>query len=179
MKFCRYIVIILTLAQGPLSAEPVYNPVVPVGGGNDLGQVFDHALNQVKDRAVEAVLAAMSFLGVNYRYGGGNYSDGFDCSGFTKYIFDIALGIKLPHSAHDQANLEVLQVVDRNNLQPGDLVFFNTMRQAFSHVGIYMGGNRFIHAPRKGKRVRIEDMGQAYWTSRFNGARRIDQDVPL
>lgn len=178
MKFCRYIVVIFSLAHISLSAEPVNKQVVNVGAGA-LGQVFDQALNQVKDNAAEAVLAAMSFLGVNYRYGRGSYSDGFDCSGFTKYIFDIALGIKLPRSAHEQANLDALQVIDRNNLQPGDLVFFNTMRQAFSHVGIYMGGNRFIHAPRKGSHVRIEDMGQAYWTSRFNGARRIEQDVPL
>lgn len=174
MKFCRYIIIFLWVFQGSAYAEPI----APASENLSITDTFEQALGQVKNQATEAVLAAVSFLGVGYRYGG-HGSDGFDCSGFTKYIFDIALGIKLPHNAQEQANLNLLQVVDRGNLQPGDLVFFNTMRQAFSHVGIYMGGNRFIHAPRKGKRVRIEDMGQAYWTSRFNGARRIDLDVPL
>ena len=175
MKFFRYIIVLLCFFQGGVYAKPIN----PGSENTSIAETFEHALVDVKNQASEAVLAAVGFLGVNYRYGGVNYRDGFDCSGFTKYIFDIALGIKLPHNAQEQANLNALQVVDRSNLQPGDLVFFNTMRHAFSHVGIYIGGNKFIHAPRRGARVRIDDMSQAYWLSRFNGARRIDQDVPL
>jgi cell wall-associated NlpC family hydrolase len=64
--------------------------------------------------------------------------------------------------------------VERNELQPGDLVFFNTMRRAFSHVGIYLGNGQFIHAPRAGGRVRVEDIRDSYWSKRYNGARRVD-----
>jgi cell wall-associated NlpC family hydrolase len=80
----------------------------------------------------------------------------------------------LPRRAEEQA--KATQVIDREELKPGDLVFFNTMRRAFSHVGIYVGDGQFIHAPRAGKSVKVEDMRSAYWQKRFNGARRLAQD---
>ncbi len=129
-------------------------------------------LQQVRDVASEMVLSAMNFLGVPYRRGGSSADSGFDCSGFTRYVFEHSLGLILPRRADEQAQQPGLAQVLREELRPGDLVFFNTMRRAFSHVGIYVGDGKFIHAPRSGGEVRIEDMRQAYWTKRYNGARR-------
>ena len=117
------------------------------------------------------VVAAMGFLGVPYRRGG-NDEDGFDCSGFTRHLFETRLGLRLPRRADEQAHSPDLVAVARNELQPGDLVFFNTLRRTFSHVGIYIGDGRFIHAPRPGAEVRLESMRVAYWSTRFTGARR-------
>lgn len=124
------------------------------------------------DAAAQAVVTAMSFLGVNYRRGGSSIDEGFDCSGFTRHVFDAALGVGLPRRAEEQARAPGLVPVPRSELRPGDLVFFNTLRRAFSHVGIYVGEGKFIHAPRSGAQVRIEDMRISYWSQRFNGARR-------
>lgn len=128
----------------------------------------------VQDAAAQAVVTAMSFLGVSYRRGGSSIDEGFDCSGFTRHVFDTALGIGLPRRAEEQARAPGLVPVPRNELRPGDLVFFNTLRRAYSHVGIYVGEGKFIHAPRSGSQVRIEDMHMRYWSQRYNGARRAE-----
>lgn len=130
-------------------------------------------VRQVRDTASDLVLSAMNFLGVPYRRGGQSEA-GFDCSGFTRHIFEMSLGKVLPRRADEQARDSSLAVVGREELKPGDLVFFNTMKHAFSHVGIYVGEGKFIHSPRTGGEVRIEDMREAYWAKRFNGARRAD-----
>ncbi len=96
---------------------------------------------------------------------------GFDCSGFVKAMFEQTVGLALPRNAAQQA--AATQTIDRAELRPGDLVFFNTMRRAFSHVGIYVGNGKFIHSPKPGAEVRVEDMGVAYWAGRFDGARRV------
>lgn len=129
-------------------------------------------LGQVRERAAEMVLTALNFVGVQYTRGGNSQQTGFDCSGFTRFVFDSSLGLMLPRRADEQAAAPGLIEVQRADLQPGDLVFFNTLQRTFSHVGIYIGDNRFVHAPRPGSEVRIEDMGYAYWKSRFTGARR-------
>jgi cell wall-associated NlpC family hydrolase len=87
-------------------------------------------------------------------------------------IFRQSLGILLPRRAEEQAHEPSLAPVQRHQLAPGDLVFFNTRRRTFSHVGVYMGQGKFIHAPRTGAVVRIENMGLAYWAERYTGARR-------
>jgi cell wall-associated NlpC family hydrolase len=125
----------------------------------------------VRDRASDLVLAALHFIDVPYRRGGSG-EHGFDCSGFTRHIFDVAMGLVLPRRADDQARAPQLREVHREHLQPGDLVFFNTLQRTFSHVGIYVGDGRFIHAPRTGSAVRIESMSSAYWARRYTGARR-------
>jgi cell wall-associated NlpC family hydrolase len=134
-------------------------------------------VRQVRDRASEMVVSAMHFLGVPYRRGGNSEEDGFDCSGFTRHVFEHSIGLVLPRRADEQARLGLLQQVRREELKPGDLVFFNTMRRAFSHVGIYVGDGKFIHAPRSGAKVRVEDMRTAYWQKRYNGARRAPNAV--
>lgn len=116
---------------------------------------------------------ALDFIGIRYKRGGSSPETGFDCSGFVSYIYNETLGLVLPHNA--KAISEEGERVEKTDLKPGDLVFFNTMRRAFSHVGIYLGDNLFVHAPRSGARVRIEDMTDRYWSRRFNGARRVQQ----
>ena len=126
---------------------------------------------QLSQKASDLVVNAMGFLGVPYRRGGNTAEKGFDCSGFVRAMFEQTVGMVLPRRAREQA--EATQPIDPNDLQPGDLVFFNTMRQKFSHVGIYLGDHKFIHSPKPGERVRVDDMRQAYWERRFTGARRV------
>ena len=132
-----------------------------------LGQVRQN----VSNGASELVLTAMGFLGVPYRRGGNNAESGFDCSGFVKAMYQKTVGLVLPRRADQQA--AATSKIDKDELQPGDLVFFNTMKRAFSHVGIYVGDGKFIHSPKPGAQVRVEDMGQRYWQRRFDGARRV------
>lgn len=125
----------------------------------------------VTERASDLVVNAMGFIGVPYRRGGSS-ENGVDCSGFVRTIYEQTVGLLLPRRANEQA--AATQKIDRSELKPGDLVFFNTMRRAFSHVGIYVGDNKFIHAPKPGARVRVEDMNLSYWNARFDGARRVE-----
>jgi cell wall-associated NlpC family hydrolase len=143
----------------------------PVGEGSQDASGSDW-LNPVRDGAKRMVHAAMGFLGVPYVRGGNNVEQGLDCSGFTRLLFEKTLGLVLPRRAEEQAKLTSLLSVQRDQLKPGDLVFFNTMKRTFSHVGIYVGDGKFIHAPRAGAVVRVEDMREAYWSKRFTGARR-------
>jgi cell wall-associated NlpC family hydrolase len=131
-------------------------------------------LDSVRDTASDLVLSAMNFLGVRYTRGGNSVENGFDCSGFTRHIFEMSVGLVLPRRADEQAKAGNLLPIRQDELKPGDLVFFNTMKRTFSHVGIYVGEGKFIHAPRTGSAVRVEDMRDAYWAKRFTGARRAD-----
>ncbi|MDS1140974.1 C40 family peptidase [Pusillimonas sp. SM2304] len=114
---------------------------------------------------------ALSVLGIKYRYGGETPDTGFDCSGLVIYAAEKSLGLKLPRKSSELARLGTS--VKRNELKKGDLVFFNTRGRRFSHVGIYLGDRKFVHAPRTGSVVRIESMDIAYWQKRYNGARRL------
>ncbi len=126
-------------------------------------------------RAVDGAHAtldeALNYLGIRYRRGGSSPETGFDCSGFVRHVYNKSLGLLLPHSA--KAISQAGAIIAKTELKPGDLVFFNTMRRAFSHVGIYLGNNLFVHAPKPGAKVRVEDMSGSYWARRYNGARRI------
>ncbi|HZY18684.1 MAG TPA: C40 family peptidase [Ramlibacter sp.] len=132
---------------------------------------LDQVRERITDTTSELVVTAMGFLGVPYRRGGNSAESGFDCSGFVKAIYEQTVGLVLPRLAKEQA--AATQAIDRKDLKPGDLVFFNTMRRAFSHVGIYVGDGKFIHSPKPGAEVRVEDMGVNYWSRRFDGARRV------
>lgn len=136
-----------------------------------MGNQIQQARESVGERASGLVVNAMGFLGVPYKYGGNSAETGFDCSGFVRAVFEQSVGKVLPRRADQQA--ASTQAIDRSELKPGDLVFFNTMKRAFSHVGIYVGDGKFIHSPRAGSHVRVEDMRVAYWQTRFNGARRV------
>jgi cell wall-associated NlpC family hydrolase len=153
------------------AADPL--PMPAAASSPDSG---NPVVQQVRDAASDLVMKAMNFLGVRYRRGGNSAEQGFDCSGFTRYVFEHSVGLALPRRAKDQAQGAGLLSVARSELKPGDLVFFNTMRRAFSHVGIYIGEGQFIHAPKPGGEVRIEDLRSAYWARRFDGARRAATD---
>lgn len=128
-------------------------------------------LERYTTSAQDLILKGFELIGINYRFGGTSADTGLDCSGFVQLVFKEAIGILLPRTAREQS--EVGAVIDQQELKAGDLVFFNTMRHAFSHVGIYLGDNRFLHAPRTGAEVRVDDMRQSYWLQRYNGARRL------
>ncbi len=137
---------------------------------------IDQVRQTATDKASELVFTALGFMGVPYRRGGNTAETGFDCSGFVKAMYEQTVGLILPRRAEQQA--ATTQKIERSELQPGDLVFFNTMRRAFSHVGIYVGEGKFIHSPKPGAEVRVEDMGVSYWNRRFDGARRVQSPPP-
>ena len=141
---------------------------------NQLGGPLQSARNAFGGKASELVMQAMGLLGVPYKRGGNSEEKGFDCSGFVRYMYEKSVGLVLPRRAEEQA--KVTEEISRSELKPGDLVFFNTLKRTFSHVGIYVGDGKFIHAPRPGKAVRVDDMREAYWQQRFNGARRVQVD---
>lgn len=152
----------------------------PATAADDMGQFIadrgfmarvDQARQAVSLKASELVVASMGFLGVPYLRGGNTVESGFDCSGFVKAMFEQTVGLILPRRAEQQA--AATEKIERADLQPGDLVFFNTLRRAFSHVGIYVGDGKFIHSPKPGAQVRVEDMRVTYWDRRFDGARRV------
>jgi cell wall-associated NlpC family hydrolase len=122
------------------------------------------------ERARELALHALSQIGVRYRYGGSTPDEGFDCSGLVRYIYSRA-GIVMPRTTQAMSVIGVPVTTDE--LEPGDLVFFDTRRRPFSHVGIYIGDQRFIHAPTSGGAVQLVDMRERYWRARYDGARRL------
>jgi cell wall-associated NlpC family hydrolase len=126
--------------------------------------------------AQDVAMYALGLIGVNYRFGGSTPDTGLDCSGLVRHVFEEVTGVSLPRTAKEMSALG--SKVTPANLQPGDLVFFNTRRFAFSHVGIYLGDNRFVHAPSQGSEVRIAQLDQAYWQKHFNGARRVIGVLP-
>jgi cell wall-associated NlpC family hydrolase len=137
-----------------------------------IGDQMSAAGKAVSDTASNLVVTAMGFLGVPYKRGGNSFDTGLDCSGFVRLIYEQTVGLVLPRRAAEQA--AATTPIEKSELQPGDLVFFNTLRATFSHVGIYVGDHKFIHSPRTGAVVRVEDMRVAYWQQRFDGARRVD-----
>lgn len=132
--------------------------------------------SKAKDTASDVTSYALSLIGVDYKFGGNNPDQGLDCSGLIRYVFQQATGISLPRTAREQARLG--QSVPIDKLQPGDLVFFNTRRFQFSHVGLYVGENRFVHAPSRGGAVEVVNLDQRYWQKAFNGARRVVTGLP-
>ncbi|HFB2455575.1 TPA: C40 family peptidase [Neisseria gonorrhoeae] len=127
--------------------------------------------------ADELIGSAMGLLGIAYRYGGTSVSTGFDCSGFMQHIFKRAMGINLPRTSEEQARMGA--PVARSELQPGDMVFFRTLGGSrISHVGLYIGNNRFIHAPRTGKNIEITSLSHKYWSGKYAFARRIKKNDP-
>ncbi|MBY0346291.1 MAG: C40 family peptidase [Neisseriaceae bacterium] len=129
------------------------------------------ANNDSDEFVVDLLINAVSLIGIPYRYGGNTPATGMDCSGFLNYIFKQSLTIKLPRTAAEIA--KVGNSVSRSDLKQGDLVLFNTTGQANSHIGLYMGNDQFIHAPRTGRNISIESLNNSYWKKHYTGARRI------
>jgi cell wall-associated NlpC family hydrolase len=164
MKLNVALIATTLLAAPLLIATPAHAQETAPGASESRVEAFFN-------RANDLVLNAMGFMGIPYKWGGATPEAGFDCSGFVQYVFRQATGVLLPRSSFDQIRQGV--AIARDQLQPGDLVFFNTMRATASHVGIYIGENRFIHSPSRGKSVEIGDVTNAYWQTRYDGARRL------
>jgi cell wall-associated NlpC family hydrolase len=130
---------------------------------------------QTSDLRTEIVLRALTLLGVSYRFGGNSPESGLDCSGLVRHVFKEALGAVLPRRSEEISF--AAKPIATQDLKPGDLVFFNTLKRAFSHVGIYIGNNQFVHAPSTGGSVRVETLDKAYWSQRFDGARRVPESA--
>ena len=148
------------------------------GSESTIASLAENSSPAWSDRAQELVFHALAFIDVKYRYGGVSPETGWDCSGYVYHVFKEAVGVNLPRNAISMSAAG--QPIRRSDLRPGDLVFFNTLKRAFSHVGIYLGDSRFIHAPSAGKAVQISSMASEYWARRYNGGRRIvlAQDEP-
>lgn len=161
----------LALAAGLLTGRPAIGMEV-------LPDELNPAVTKIKaftNRASEVALQAIGLLGIRYQYGGNSPENGLDCSGLVRHVFREAWGTILPRTSEEIS--KVGEHIRTDDLRPGDLVFYNTLKRGFSHVGIYLGDNKFIHAPSAGGKVRIERMDVGYWKSRFNGARRINDPV--
>lgn len=141
-------------------------------GKSYFARVSDRLADSVTVKSDELINRAMEVIGVRYRWDTELPQSGLDGSSFVGYVFKDKLGFLLPRKSTQMSR--VGKPITREELQPGDLVFFNTMRLTFSHVGIYVGDNKFIHSPSKGTSVRVDDLGSLYWDKRFDGARRLD-----
>ncbi|HSV20982.1 MAG TPA: C40 family peptidase [Casimicrobiaceae bacterium] len=165
----------LTLAVGSASATPPAR-TPPASLAAAARASATHAAAKVWQGAQDVALFALGMIGVDYRFGGETPDRGLDCSGLIRYVFQEVTGVTLPRTAREMSRLG--DKIAPADLAPGDLVFFNTRRFAFSHVGLYLGDNRFIHAPSTGGEVEIATLSQAYWQRHFDGARRLVGVLP-
>lgn len=151
---------------------------LPVQAAETIADAAQQENSSLMSRATASIQAAtddaMSLIGIRYKRGGTSPETGFDCSGFVGHVFREGMGLILPRTSKEISKTG--EIIKKNELQPGDLVFFNTMRRTFSHVGIYLGEGQFIHSPRAGGKVRIEDMRESYWAKRYEGARRVSAE---
>jgi len=163
------VVLLASLQAGPVSAQSSTE-------SEPLPKSFASTVSSaVVDKTETLINNAMQLIGVRYRWGGNTPQSGLDCSGFVRYVINDTFGFLLPRKSAQMSKVGL--EIGKEELRPGDLVFFNTMRHAFSHVGIYVGDNKFIHAPSRGKSIRVDDMTKVYWEKRYNGARRVENST--
>src|SRR5258705_2200489 len=166
-----------------LAAGVVAFPTDGAAQSRNDGSLAAAAAATIRDAATHALgtaqglsTFALELIGIRYKWGGNSPATVLDCSGLVRYVFQQVTGVTLPRTARDMSRLgEQIAVPD---LQPGDLVFFDTRHFAFSHVGIYLGDNRFVHAPRRGRDVEVATLDSSFWQKRFNGARRMVGVLP-
>lgn len=151
---------------------------VPAHAGEkrSFSAVASETAGKVWTSAQDVTMYALGLIGVKYKFGGNDPRSGLDCSGLVRYVFQEVTGVTLPRTSKEMSGLGAKVAVD--DLKPGDLVFFNTRRFANSHVGIYLGDDRFIHAPSRGGDVEIATFTAGYWQKRFTGARRLVGSLP-
>ena len=170
MNFKAQLILLLLVFSNLCWAEPdlintnTQDTVSSLEVATPFEQQWTKGINHVVDKAYQ-------LTGIKYKLGGSKPEMGFDCSQFVKYVFEQALNLSLPPSARSLSKIG--ETIKFENLQAGDLVFFNTRKSQFSHVGIYVGNNEFIHAPRTGKAISVESLTKNYWLKRYNGATRI------
>ena len=163
-NYLLHIVLLLTISgcgsPGPTIPAPVSGPAPAPSAARPSPQ------------RSEALLQTLLALGLDYRYGGNSPVTGFDCSGLVAHVYLEAWNIRLPRNTSAQS--KVGTPVSLAELQAGDLVFYDTLKRPYSHVGIYLGDGKFVHAPKTGAQVRVESITSTYWAQRFNGARRVE-----
>jgi cell wall-associated NlpC family hydrolase len=159
--------VLLLPSAGVAAAPPATTEPARVADGQAVGMM---------QRAQDLAIYALGLIGVDYLYGGISPDRGLDCSGLVRYVFQEVVGVTLPRTSREMARLGGR--VAAGDLEAGDLVFFNTRSSPFSHVGIYLGDHRFIHAPHRGGEVEIVAMTQRYWQQRYDGARRLVGALP-
>ena len=133
------------------------------------GETIAQSRRSASPAGADVALYALTLIDTGYRFGGKNPQAGLDCSGMVSYVFGQAAGLKVSGSAADIARQG--RSIEAAKLRPGDLVFFNTRNKPFSHVGVYIGGQRFVHAPSSNGRVRIDSLSARYYAQRFEAAR--------
>ena len=174
MKLATLLFIALFGPAIALADDAVQLTMATQASEKTLAAQISEKIPSIDDALNNLAFYALSLSGTPYRYGGNSPDTGFDCSGFVRHVFRQSLNIELPHNAREINHLG--EPVKAGQLRPGDLLFYNTLRHAFSHIGIYLGDNRFVHSPSSGGSIRVENMREPYWVSRFNGARRITSD---
>lgn len=163
-------ILVLALVLAACGVLPSAPERQKAGAGNGPNAVQSRAdALPVSAKAIDVVFYALGLVETGYRFGGRNPEAGLDCSGMVSYVFDQATGLKLQGSAADLARRG--KVVATTQLRPGDLVFFNTLQRPYSHVGIYIGEGRFVHAPSSGGKVRIDSLDTGWFATRFEAAR--------
>jgi len=168
----RKITTVVALTLGLATSWSSSATEVAPGAAEASPQAQHQSAYSYMEQAREIMFYALSLVGIHYRWGGSSPQTGFDCSGLVSHVYRQIAGMVLPRDSYAMAGLGT--PIPLEDLRPGDLVFFNTMRRPFSHVGIYLGDKRFVHAPSSGKSVNVVDMTESYWAKRYNGARRID-----
>lgn len=151
----------------------IFSLIILLGACSSTPQHADLPASSSDDQVNELVMYAVSLADTPYHYGGNSPDNGFDCSGFVVHVFRHSMGVKLPRTSHELSRVGTF--VSIKKLRPGDLLFYNTQHSSYSHVGIYIGDNKFVHAPKSGSHIRVEKMNEKYWLSRYNGARRISE----
>ncbi len=149
----------------------------PRSGGGDsqsygIGDDHYSEPSVLKARSNDVLMRALGLVGTPYRYGGSSIAGGFDCSGLVGFVFKDAAGLDLPRSTRELIDISARKI-DRDSLQPGDLVFFNPRGGRVSHIGIYVGEDRFVHAPATGGTVRLDSLNSAYWRKYYVSAKRV------
>jgi cell wall-associated NlpC family hydrolase len=169
---CLFRVRALAIAStcAALTLSPTPSDAVEAASSADISASSAPTTNRVWSRAQDLALFALGLIGVDYRFGGNTPEAGLDCSGLVRYVFQQVTGIILPRTSFELSRMG--KKVTVAELKVGDLVFFNTRSLPFSHVGIYLGDDRFVHAPSRGREVEIVSLSGSYWRTRFDGARR-------
>lgn len=162
------------IIAGALQAQCVLATDFQLQDEPALADAMASALESDRDGAQTVIDHALGLIGVRYRRGGDNPQTGFDCSGLVNHVFREARGMILPRSSRAIGKTGV--PVARDELKAGDLVLFHNVRNAVSHIGIYLGDHGFVHSPRPGQAVSIADMRERYWARRYFGARRVGDD---
>ncbi|MGL4317821.1 MAG: C40 family peptidase [Pseudomonas sp.] len=177
-SFCIWLVIFLSLPLSAIASNR-HQPL-PAGSTGYTSAIHGHSRNasspvpaeQASGTSQSVLDRALTALGVRYRWGGSTPERGFDCSGLVRYAFDPIAEVDLPRTSNAMSRSDGLKVT-RAELEPGDLLFFNIRSRRVNHVAIYLGNDRFIHAPRRGKAVRIDSLKKSYWQQHYALAKRV------